>query len=314
MRHYPPYFIKFSALSMSHLLTLLSISCLVFCLGCNVIEESNSPKIKNSNIAWQWEDGVEKPESVYFDKASGFLFVTQIGKGSPKDLDQDGWISKVSTDGKVIKNKWVTGLSAPKGMRSHNGVLWVSDIDRIVAIEIASAKIIKSIPIERSKFLNDVAVDQNGNVYVSDMFTNTIYLYSNNTVSVFDNGEHLEHPNGLLVRGRQLIVGCWGSKMQNDFSTKTKGRLLAIDLKTKQRFNITAKQTGNLDGVETDGGKGYFVSDWIAGKVFHVNQDGESKIVLEPGKGTADIAYLTEQELLIVPEMLNNKITAYRVK
>jgi hypothetical protein len=39
-------------------------------------------------------------------------------------------------------------------------------------------------------------------------------------------GESLEYPNGLLVRGGKLNVGRWG-KPEADFSTKVPGRLFA---------------------------------------------------------------------------------------
>ena len=32
-------------------------------------------------VAWEITEGVSSPESVYFDEASGFLFVSQIGDG-----------------------------------------------------------------------------------------------------------------------------------------------------------------------------------------------------------------------------------------
>ena len=57
--------------------------------------------------------------------------------------DGDGWISKLTLDGKMAKNKWVTGLNAPKGLRSHDGTLWISDIDRVVAVDIESGKVVQ---------------------------------------------------------------------------------------------------------------------------------------------------------------------------
>ena len=90
-------------------------------------------------------------------------------------------------------------------------------------------------------------------------------------------GADIEHPNGLLVEGENLIIGAWGQEIQDDFTTKTLGRLLSLNLKTKKITPITAKPLGNLDGVESDGKGGYVVTDWIAGKVFHVLKLGTSK-------------------------------------
>lgn len=128
-------------------------------------------------VVWTITEGIKKPESVYYDADSGFLFLSQIGEGTPADKDGDGWISKLSTDGKVIENKWVTGLNAPKGLRSHGGTLWVSDIDRLVAVDIEKGEISKEVPVPNSKFLNDVACDEEGTVYVSDLLDHKIYSY-----------------------------------------------------------------------------------------------------------------------------------------
>jgi sugar lactone lactonase YvrE len=141
----------------------------------------SDPEATNSEegpaVAWTISEGIQTPESVYFDSDSGFLFLSQIGEGGGNGKDGDGWISKLSTDGKVIENKWVTGLNAPKGLRSHGGTLWVADIDRLVAIDIASGKISKEVPVPGAEFLNDVACDEEGTVYVSDLLTRKIHEY-----------------------------------------------------------------------------------------------------------------------------------------
>lgn len=135
-------------------------------------EENHEPR-----VAWTISEGIQTPESVYFDKSSGFLFVSQIGAGGGMAKDGDGWISKLSTDGKVIENKWVTGFNAPKGLRSHDRTLWVADIDRIVAIDIEKAAIIKEVSVPGARFLNDIACDAEGTVYVSDLLTRKIHKY-----------------------------------------------------------------------------------------------------------------------------------------
>ena len=57
----------------------------------------------------------------------------------------------------------------------NNSKLYVSDITDLVEIDIASGKIIKRFNAPGSAFLNDVALDNQKNIYVSDTGTNTIY-------------------------------------------------------------------------------------------------------------------------------------------
>ena len=79
-----------------------------------------------------------------------------------------GHISRLAADGKVVNAKWATGLNAPKGLRSVGGTLWVTDIDEVVAIEIASGRITSRVKIDGAKFLNDLATAPDGTVYASD--------------------------------------------------------------------------------------------------------------------------------------------------
>ncbi len=120
------------------------MGCLCCCISaCKPEDKPSYP------IAWQVIDGVQSPESAYFDAASGFVFVSQIGRGGPTGKDGDGYLSKLTPDGKVAAAKWVTGLNAPKGIRSFGGRLWVSDIDQLVSVDIEAGKIAERVACAR---------------------------------------------------------------------------------------------------------------------------------------------------------------------
>ena len=87
--------------------------------------------------------------------------------------------------------------------------------------------------------------------------------------------------------------------------------MFSLDLKTKKKTLITPEPFGNIDGIESDGQGGYVVSDYMAGKIMRVGADGKSTVVKQLKQGTADIAYLPAQKLVIVPLMSDNKIAAY---
>ena len=265
-------------------------------------------------VAWSLgdEDGVRAPESAYYDADTGALFISQMGEGGGGAKDGDGWISKLDTAGKILNDKWVVGLNAPKGLRSHRGTLWVTDIDRLIAIHIASGRIAHTVEVPDAKFLNDVAIDDEGAVYVSDMQTSRIHRYHNGELSVFAEGRDMENPNGLLVEKDKLIVAAWGLDIQHDFSTAVPGRLYALDLKTRQRTDLT-EPLGNLDGLEADGRGGHIVTDWVSGDVYRIRK-GEVKIIMKLPKGAADIAFLTDRDRLIIPRMLENQVTAFDLK
>ena len=264
-----------------------------------------------ATAGWTVQD-MRTPESVYLDEGSGYLYVSQIN-GQPGEKDGNGRISKLGLDGSVIAADWVTGLNAPKGLRSFGGTLWVADIDEVIGIDIASGKITSRIKVDGAKFLNDVGTGADGTVYVTDTMTNRIHAIKDGTATVFAEGEQLEYPNGLFVEGERLIVGGWG-KPEADFTTKVPGHLYRLDLKTKQKTLITKQPLGNIDGLEQDARGGYVVTDYSAGKVLQVTQTGESRLVRQFKPGSADIAFLYAQgDILIVPHMNENTVAAYNV-
>jgi hypothetical protein len=258
---------------------------------------------------WTATEGIDTPESVYVDSASGFIFSSQI-VGMPGDRDGNGRIVKLGSDGKVIDANWVKGLNAPKGLRSYNGTLWTADIDEVIGVDIASGKVGPRIKIQGAQFLNDVAAGADGTVYVTDMMASRIYAIKNGKASVFAEGEDLEYPNGLLAENDRLVVGGWG-KPEADFTTKVPGHLFTIDLKTKKKTLITPNPTANIDGLESDGKGGYLVTDYIAGKLLHIMPNGDVHMLKQFKQGTADFAFVPAGNLAIIPHMNENKIAAY---
>ncbi len=157
--------------------------------------------------------------------------------------------------------------------------------------------------------LNDVTVDGLGNVYVSDTLGSSIFRFSlQGEVFVFAQGPQLESPNGLCFWGGELFVAAWGLA-KPDWSTPTPGRLLAVDVKTKALTKLGPPE-GNLDGLER-WKDGWLITDFTAGKVFFRDVKGKVKTLLSGFKGPADLGLIESQNLLILPKMQENKVSAY---
>ena len=255
---------------------------------------------------------LSNPESAYYNLKSNQIFVSNVA-GSPVGKDNKGWISILDNKGKLLKEKWVEGLNAPKGLRSFADYLYVADIDQVVEIHIPTAKITKKYEVKGAEFLNDVAVDKRGNVYVSDMFNGNVYQIAKRKVSVFLTASALgELPNGLYIDGNNLFIATWGSGIdKTTFATKKSGRLLQVDL-TSKKINPLTKEFGNLDGLEMTTSGEFLVSDWVHGKIFQVNKAGKVTLIHQGKQGLADIGFIRGDNSIIVPQMLENK--AYILK
>ena len=257
---------------------------------------------------WTVTDCAGAPSHALYDSDSESLFVSQIsGEGDKKD--GVGAVSRLDLNGKVLKCQWVKGLDAPKGLGRHKQRLWVSDIDRLICVEIPTGSVVKIIPIPGAKFLTGVAIDGEGTVYVADMLTSKIHRYQDAKLSTVAAGDDLESPAGLILEDNLLIFAAWG--LTTDYTTRVTGRLLSLDVKDPTPKAIAARPVGNLYGVASDGRDGYLVSDWCTGRVLHFVKGEEPRQLLQLPRGSAGIEYVPIVKLLVVPELTQNRISAY---
>jgi sugar lactone lactonase YvrE len=262
--------------------------------------------------AWTSSEGFKGPESVIYHPNTNALYVSNVN-GSPMEQDGNGYISKITDEGELLSAEWLTGLDAPKGLTIVGDTLYVSDINQLVEIDLLEGKITARYQAPHAKFLNDVASDTSGNIYVSDMVTHEIYQLSGNQFSVWLADETLASPNGLLVEQDQLIVGSWGM-MTDGFVTEVPGHLLSVSLDTKAISDLgDGSPVGNLDGVEADGQGHYLVTDWMAGRLLSISPNGHAETLIEFEQGSADHTVMPESNLVIIPLMLENKVTAYHL-
>lgn len=258
-------------------------------------------------------DGFKNPESVVYDAKRKVLYVSNVN-GAPPEKDGNGFISRVSPDGKMLDAEWVQGLNAPKGLAISRDKLYAADIDSLIEIDLKTGAISKRHAAPQAKFLNDVAADQAGNIYVSDMMDNAIYRLAGGKFEVWLKDARLESPNGLYAEPGRLIEGAWGV-MTDGFNTRVPGHLNVISLRDKKIVSLgDGAPVGNLDGVEGDGHGAYYVTDWMAGKLLHINAAGKTELLLQLEPGSADLTYVKSRKWLFVPMMNTHQLRAYRVQ
>lgn len=260
---------------------------------------------KNKSVKKLWETDalLQTPESVLYYPAEDILFVSNIN-GNGADKDENGFISKVTLGGKIANLKWATGLSAPKGMALSGNKLFVTDIDKLVMLDVASGAVLKHFTVPEPVYLNDVTIDSKGTVYVSDNRNDKIYYLTNDSLQVFTEGEELQRPNGLYADKGKIAIG-----------SGKNNALRFMDVESKKITEI-ANGLGACDGVVPAGKGNYFVSDWN-GRIFWVSSTGEKKLLLDTTGAkinSADIDYIPQKKLLLVPTFNDNRVAAYRVK
>ncbi|WP_113653777.1 NHL repeat-containing protein [Pedobacter namyangjuensis] len=271
--------------------TFLSVLALLF------VSNVNAQTIKLEKL-WEAKEQLPVPESVVYVAEKKELYVSLIdGEGNVKD--GKGGVAILNLDGSVKNATWITGLNAPKGMAIYKGKLYVADITAVVCIDLSNGKIIEKIEVPNAIFLNDIAIDKKGVVYVSDTRTNKIHRIANGQSTVY-----LE--NVMAANGLKFV--------KDDLYALAGPELIKFD-KNKNKTVIASGFEKSGDGLERLPNGDFLVTCW-AGIIYHVRKDGtKDKLLDVQGKmNTADIGFDPKANTLWVPTFNANSVVAYQLK
>lgn len=298
---------------MKNLKFILPAACLVSGLlsaGCNGIGSGNSSTDSSAESsatqlrlekAWETDTSLRAPESALWDTEEQLFFVSDInGDGSAKD--GNGFISQLGSDGKIIKLHWVDGLDAPKGLALYQGTLYAADLDSLVVIDVASARITNKVYVPGATFLNDAVADPDGNIYVSDTRQGKVFKYHDGSVSLLWGLPEMKGANGLLW---------WKGKLWILTADGLYSYTAAPDVKPVL-FSDAVK---GGDGLTAVNDSDLIASRWI-GEVYYIHANGTAEKLLDTRQvhqNAADLGYLPDQNLLTIPTFNGNTVAAYRL-
>lgn len=287
---------------------LLAILIAASLMSCNVgsrktenIEQDSVKKFTLTEV-WRTDTVLRTPECVIYDKKRDILYVSNLNM-EPRMKDANGFISKIDRNGNIVQLRWIEGLSSPKGMTIVGDTLYAADVDEVVVMDINQGKLISKIPIEGSRMLNDMTADNDGNIYFSDTDANRIYRLHQGRIDEWL-AEGLLGPNGLLLQGDTLLIASQGA---NNFAS--------ININDKH-FKVLTDSVTHADGIAYTGIPGYYlVTDWD-GEIFMINPDFSKTTLLNTKNiqlNTADIEFIPEESLLLVPTFFKNCVIAYKL-
>jgi sugar lactone lactonase YvrE len=264
--------------------------------------------------------GFQTPESVLYDEANDRYLVSNIN-GKPLDADNNGYISVVSPEGKMVTEKWIAGgqnkvtLNAPKGTAIAGGVLYVADIDTVRMFDAKSGAPKGEHKVPGATFLNDVSAGPDGRVYVSDSGlnadfgptgTDAIYAIEKGKLKTVAKDASLGKPNGLLAAKDGVWAVTFGTGELYRLDTKT------IDGKAA-KVDVVKLPKGQLDGIVMNGDQ-LFISSWEASGIFKGKATGPFEMAFPGLKAPADLGLDKKRSRLLVPHFMENMIEAYDVK
>lgn len=274
-------------------------------------------------------EGLSTPESVLYDAQSDTYLVSNIN-GAPLDKDNNGFITELSPDGKIINAKLVAGgqhgatLHAPKGTALKDGLLYVADIDTVRIFDRATGAPKGNVPLKGATFVNDVALGTDGLIYVSDSglspkFESTgsdaiwvIRPGKKPTAKVLIKDKALHGPNGVVVEPARDNCGVRPGTDSIWVVTFGASELQHYTLQGKPLGTTIELPSGGLDGLMAIGCE-FFVSSWGAKAVYRGNTKGEWSIAVSDVEAPADFGFDTKRRRLLVPRFQANTVEAWEI-
>lgn len=260
--------------------------------------------------------GLMSPESVLWDSVADVYLVSSVN-GSPGDKDDNGFITRITPQGQVDALKWIDGstagvnLSAPKGMAIKGDTLYVTDIDCVRRFVRTSGTPAGEICFPGATFLNDLAVDNLGTLYVTDSGfrvdslgaqvntgTDAVWRFTpaGQTGKVIEGGV-LGHPSGIAFRGQDAFIVTAGS-----------GEIYQIGPENNRNIVLPGAPERALDDIVFTKDGGYLFTSWGDKAVHRVGPDGTTSRALENVEGPAGIGYDAKRDRVLVPLMPSNEV------
>jgi DNA-binding beta-propeller fold protein YncE len=248
-------------------------------------------------------DGLQAPDAARFDPELGVYFVANIN-GEPSAKDGNGFISRVTRDGKMDSLKFIAAgrggvkLNGPKGLAIKGDTLWVADIDAVRAFDKRTGKPVATVDLAgKAKFLNDAAVGPDGAIYITDSGANLVYRVADGKATVAVELKDKPGPNGIVwdSAGSRFLIVSFGSTSIYSWAPGPSAPA------------VIAEGPGKMDGIEPVGDGRFVVTSWVDSSLFVLR--GDSIVPLLRGlPSPADIAFDAERGRIGVPLLMENRM------
>lgn len=235
------------------------------------------------------------PESVTYDSVTSKYFISNTASRIILQRDRQGNVSEFVNVGSSIH-----------GVTVHANKLYVCNGTRVRGYDIANASETFNVQISGSTFLNDLAIDASGMMYVSDFSARRIYKVNTATQEYWTYVPSTgSTPNGVYVDAvrNRLLICCWGSSAP----------IRSVNFADSSITTLVTTPYSNLDGISLDRNDNVYVSSWgIQSVVKYDINFALSPVVVTGGlSNPADIFVNKAADTLAIPNAGNNTVTFF---
>ncbi|HMS33381.1 MAG TPA: T9SS type A sorting domain-containing protein [Ignavibacteria bacterium] len=237
------------------------------------------------------------PESITYDTTGKRYFISNTSSSKIVQRDRQGNVTDFVTVGGSIH-----------GITVHNGKVYVCNGTRVRGYDLITAAEVFNVLISGSVFLNDLAIDNSGIMYVSDFNGRRIYKVNtaNNEYWIYVPAT-TNQPNGLYVdtQRNRLLICCWGASAP----------VKAVSFADSSIANLITTSYSNCDGISLDRNDNVYISTWGIQSVarYDINFVNPPVIVASGLSNPADIYVNKNTDTLAVPNAGNSTVAFFHL-
>ena len=236
----------------------------------------------------QFFDG---PESVTYDATHGRYLVSNALNGNLVQISDEGDTTFLDTS-----------LSGTRGLTIVDDTLYVAANEGVVTYDLTTDLMTSTTPIPGMSFLNDVAADSSGYLYISDSSTGQIHRMriSDHSVETIITG--YASANGILYDAENdRLLFC---------QYIVNAPIHEIDLIDFSVTTLLTTTFARFDGLALDGLGNIYVSAWGTRSVYRYDSafSQPPEVISSDQGGPADIFYNPRHSILAVPCYIDDRV------
>ena len=214
---------------------------------------------------------------------------------------ETGTIVKINSNGD--QEVFVEGMVTTIGLSIHNNAIYAVGNNEIFGFSLSNGTQTFYVKVNDASKLNDIALDNDGNIYSSDVLGNKIYkiLKIDSSYQIIaSNG--INGPNGILYEEEKnrLLICSWVGNSS----------IQSLDLSTYELSTVAQIGLTNCDGLAKDLEGNYYVSEWTGMSIHkydsQFNLPGE--VIYTDNGAPADIFYNQYKNEIAVPLVLKHQL------
>jgi len=241
---------------------------------------------QKSGLAVQFD----RPESAVHDVKNNRYLISNVGNGDIVAQAMDGNLSVFNNTASVS----IRGITLP------GDTLFAAGDEGLLGFDLATGNNILTVAIPEGNFLNDIAADTSGYVYISD----GAILYQIDPVGK-TYSQYLTNLSGSN--------GIFFDKMNNRMlvTQENPARISAINLADKSIQDLANVPGKWLDGLAMDENRRVYVTSWETHKAYRFEPDfsNAGTEIQSTHDGPADLCYDFVNHALVIPNMNINTVS-----